>query len=251
MSPHVMAAALLVASLSTPAFAQDRFFDSNGVRIRYVDQGEGEAVVLVHGFLGNIESNWVDTGIMPKLAAHYHVIALDERGHGRSGKPYDAKAYGREMAADVIRLMDHLHVNQAHIVGYSLGGRISALAVALHPERFLTATFGGSTPVYAGLPGGSTRSGDQVEKEVEEYRNGSARSLILRISPLGEPPPSEAEIAKRSAVLLAGQDPLAIIAARRSFDDFILTKEQAASIHVPTLLVVGSADPAIAAVKDY
>jgi pimeloyl-ACP methyl ester carboxylesterase len=93
--------------------------------------------------------------------------------------------------------------------------------------------------------------GTQVEKEVEEYRNGSARSLILRIAPLGEPPPSEAEIAKRSAVLLAGQDPLAIIAVRRSFDDFILTKEQAASIHVPTLLVVGSADPAIAAVKDY
>src|SRR6476469_4469889 len=88
--------------------AQDKFFNSNGVQIRYVDQGSGEPVVLVHGYTGNIERGWIDTGVFANLSKDHRVIAFDARGHGKSGKPHDPKAYGNEMAQDIGRLMDHL-----------------------------------------------------------------------------------------------------------------------------------------------
>src|SRR5262245_53478555 len=109
--------------LPAPVFAQDSFFMSDGVRIRYLDQGRGEAVVLVHGFAGSLET-WVQSGLMSSLAADRRVIALDLRGHGKSDKPHDAARYGRAMGLDVIRLMDHLGLSQAHMVGYSQGARL-------------------------------------------------------------------------------------------------------------------------------
>src|ERR1051325_9135021 len=101
------------------AHAEDHFFDSNSVKIRYVVEGKGEPVVLIHGFTASIEANW-GTAIKP-LSESYQVIALDCRGHGKSDKPTDPKMYGREMGEDVIRLMDHLHIAKAHVVGYSMG----------------------------------------------------------------------------------------------------------------------------------
>src|SRR5215471_14610481 len=81
-----------------PLAAQDRFFDSNGVQIRYIDQGSGEPVVLIHGLLGNIEWSWGDIGIIANLSKDHRVIAFDVRGHGKSGKPYGADAYGQQMS---------------------------------------------------------------------------------------------------------------------------------------------------------
>jgi pimeloyl-ACP methyl ester carboxylesterase len=123
--------------------AQDQFFDLNGVRIRYVDQGSGQPVVLLHGFGGSLESGWVETGVLPNLARDYRVIALDYRGHGQSDKPHDPKSYGRHMGQDVVRLLDHLNIARAHIVGHSLGAGITATLLTTHPDRFLTATLSG------------------------------------------------------------------------------------------------------------
>ena len=88
------------------AHADDLFFDSHGVKIRYVVAGKGEPVVLIHGFSANLEMAWQQLpklfgqpDILQALAKDYHVIALDCRGHGQSDKPDDPKAYGREMAA--------------------------------------------------------------------------------------------------------------------------------------------------------
>ena len=134
--------------------ADDQFFDSNGVKIRYVVAGKGEPVVLIHGFSANVEMAWQmlpklyrQPDILQALAKDYQVIALDCRGHGKSDKPDDPKAYGREMAEDVVRLLDHLKVKKAHLVGYSMGGKIALKVVADHPDRVLTATLGGSAGV--------------------------------------------------------------------------------------------------------
>ena len=124
--------------------AQDQFFDSNGVRIRYVEQGSGPPVVLLHGFSGNLDASWVETGVLPKLATDYRVIALDSRGHGKSDKPHDPKSYGLQMGQDVVRLLDHLHIARAHIVGHSMGAGITAKLLTTNPDRFLTATLSGS-----------------------------------------------------------------------------------------------------------
>src|SRR3990172_3098016 len=135
--------AILVALMPALASAQDKFFDSNGVRIRYVDQGSGQPVVLIHGFSGNIETSWMDTGVLSNLAKDHRVIALDCRGRGKSDKPRDPKAYGSEVGQDVVRLLDHLKISRAHIVGYSMGAGIVAKLLTTNPNRFLTATLGG------------------------------------------------------------------------------------------------------------
>ena len=92
--------------------AEDQYFDSNGVKIHYVVEGAGEPVVLVHGFTANIQLQWGMPGIITKLAKDYQVIALDNRGHGKSDKPHDPEKYGPEMINDVIRLMDHLNIKK-------------------------------------------------------------------------------------------------------------------------------------------
>ena len=99
----------------------DKFFDSNGVRIRYLEQGAGQPLVLLHGQGNNVDAAWVRTGVLANLSKDHRVIAMDLRGHGKSGKPHEAQAYGEELGLDVIRLLDHLRIERAHILGYSLG----------------------------------------------------------------------------------------------------------------------------------
>ena len=97
--------------------AEERFFNSAGIRIRYIEEGRGEPVVLVHGYTSDAETQWTRTSVLQALAARYRVIALDARGHGSSGKPHDSAQYGPEMGFDILRLLDHLDIARAHIVG--------------------------------------------------------------------------------------------------------------------------------------
>lgn len=126
------------------------FFDAKGVKIRYVVQGEGEPVVLVHGLLASAATNWQLPGVTAALAKGHRVIALDLPGHGGSDKPEKDDAYGRQMAEDVVLLLDHLKIDKAHVVGYSLGGMITMKLLTLHPDRVLSATIGGMGWVQEG-----------------------------------------------------------------------------------------------------
>src|SRR5690349_554916 len=112
-------------------------FFSDGVEIAYREAGEGSPVLLIHGFGSNIDVNWADTGWISALVnAGHRVIALDNRGHGASAKLYDKSAYAApEMAEDARRLLDHLHIAQADVMGYSMGARISAFLAIEHPSR--------------------------------------------------------------------------------------------------------------------
>ena len=114
------------------------YFDSDGVRIHYTVAGEGIPVILVHGLAVNAGVNFGARGVISELAKNYQVIALDNRGHGRSEKLYDPDAYGVEMCEDIIRLMDHLDIQKAHVLGYSMGGFIVLKLATLHPERLLS-----------------------------------------------------------------------------------------------------------------
>jgi pimeloyl-ACP methyl ester carboxylesterase len=140
-------AALVGAALSGCAQAADKLtvhsFDSNGVKIAYFLQGEGEPVVLIHGWLSSAGINWALPGISTALAKNYQVIGMDVRGHGISDKPLKDEAYGPELVDDVVRLLDHLEIKKAHIVGYSMGGIIAAKFIVKHPKRVLSGTLGG------------------------------------------------------------------------------------------------------------
>lgn len=120
-------------------------FASDGVEIYYEVQGKGTPIVLVHGFASDLARNWKDVGWFKWLNdAGYRVIALDCRGHGKSAKLYDVADYkGLKMADDVINLMDHLGVDKAHLMGYSMGGMISARLLLHYAARFEKAILAG------------------------------------------------------------------------------------------------------------
>jgi pimeloyl-ACP methyl ester carboxylesterase len=130
----------------------ERFFDSDGVRIRYLDLGEGEAVVLLHGFALSAEVNWGLTGLLDSLPQEYRMLALDQRGHGRSDKPHEPEDYGLEFVEDVVRLLDALEIEKAHIVGYSMGGSLALRLAADHPDRVRSVVIGGAGWAPPGTP---------------------------------------------------------------------------------------------------
>lgn len=126
---------------------KDAFFTtSDGLKLHYVVMGSGKSsVLLMHGYTGNAEGNWIHNGIAGALAARHQVIAFDARGHGTSDKPHDPARYATDrFPQDALELMDFLKLPKAHIGGYSMGGNMMALMMAMKPERFLSASFGGS-----------------------------------------------------------------------------------------------------------
>ncbi len=128
---------------------QTTTFSSDGVSLAFFDvpaeRADAEPVLLIHGFASNAATNWVDTGWVADLsAAGYRVIAFDNRGHGESEKLYRLEDYGAPlMAEDARRLLDHLGIPRAHVIGYSMGARIAAFLALAHPERVQSLVFGG------------------------------------------------------------------------------------------------------------
>ncbi len=118
---------------------------ADGVRIHWMEAGEGVPVVLLHGYTSCCDAGWFANGVAKELAKDHRVIGIDARGHGRSEKPHDPAKYPADaMPADVIAVLDHLGVKKAHFHGYSMGGGIVAHLMARHPDRFISASFGGS-----------------------------------------------------------------------------------------------------------
>ncbi len=132
-------------------------FDSDGLSIHYEVSGEGPPIMLVHGFASSLQDNWVQTGWVKRLSSDgRRVVALDCRGHGESGKPHDSAAYaGEAMADDVIRLMDHLEIARADLMGYSMGGGIALDLILRHPQRFHRVVLAGVGAVSRGAPASS------------------------------------------------------------------------------------------------
>lgn len=229
---------LVVLLIGAPALrAEDRFFDSAGVRIHYLDVGKGEPVVLIHGFTLNGTLQWFFPGIAQALARDYRVLTLDCRGHGLSGKPHDPRCYGPEMAEDVLRLLDHLGLRKAHVVGYSMGGFIALYLLANHPERLLTLTTGG-----AGAP--RSREVVFIKRLADEFDQGRGMGLLLaRLTPRDQAPPNEDQIRTANRLMRAFNDPKALAAALRSLPALAVPVGQLNHNKVPVLALIGEFDP--------
>ena len=122
-----------------------KYFESDGYSLAYRDEGIGQPILLIHGFASSSWVNWVAPGWFRTLTeAGYRVIAIDNRGHGFSQKIHDASVYTPEaMADDAARLLDHLGIEKAHIMGYSMGARITAFLCLRHGKKVQSAIFGG------------------------------------------------------------------------------------------------------------
>ena len=137
--------AVMVSGIGVQLLGADtpKFFDSNGVRVHFVDQGRGTPVLLIHGYTGSV-GWWQKHGVVSSLEnAGYRVVAFDNRGHGLSDKPHETAQYGMEMVADAQRLLNHLEIKKAHIVGYSMGAVIAEKFREQHADRALSVTLGG------------------------------------------------------------------------------------------------------------
>lgn len=122
-----------------------KHFRHDGFDIAYIDRGEGSPVLLIHGFASNARVNWEAPGWIHALnEAGFRTIALDNRGHGQSTKSHKPEDYHpAAMAGDALALLDYLKIESAHVMGYSMGARISAVLAVSHPERVRRVIFGG------------------------------------------------------------------------------------------------------------
>lgn len=210
-------------------------FDSDGVAIQYLVAGrdDGEAVVLIHGF-GDKKEEWAP--MIEALKKDFKVIALDCRGHGGSGKPHDPQKYGVEMVNDVRRLLDHLKIEKAHVVGYSMGAGIALSFAIRHPERLRTLTLGGNGAPDAALRKMLPELADSLEKSDIEP--------ILRILiPKDQPVPSPEKMKLINVAFFATQDAKALAAVTRGAANLFPSEQQVEAVRVPVLAVVGEVDP--------
>ena len=200
-------------------------FNHAGVEIAYLDEGEGDPIVLVHGFASTKDVNWVyPTWVSHLRKAGRRVIALDHRGHGASTKLYDAEDYHIGiMAGDVLALMDHLSIARSDVMGYSLGGRITALLAQRHADRLRRAILGG---IGIGLISGGG-PGENVARALEAETIDSVTDRMGRMF--------------RAFADQTRSDRRALAACLRG-SRRLMTREEAAAIAVPVLIAVGTTD---------
>jgi pimeloyl-ACP methyl ester carboxylesterase len=222
----------LAASAAGPARTTDTTFTSAGVRIHYVESGAGAPVVLIHGW--SADSQMWDS-LRTQLAPKYRVIAMDCRGHGKSGKPHEPGAYGIEMVNDVVRLLDHLGIERANVVGYSMGGSIALKMLETRPERLLSVTSGASQ--------GFRASDDQWDSLVVKklLARMPLSQAMIESAPPGMPPPSPEQRAMMKQ-MDAAQDSRALGAQRAGNPGLYVDYKRLAERHVPVLLIVGGND---------
>lgn len=157
-------------------------FSSDGVEIAFEVWGQGPAILLIHGFASNAQVNWVDTGWVKTLtAAGQQVIAMDNRGHGQSEKLYTVDQYQAPMMADdAKRLLDHLAVPKAAVMGYSMGARISAFLTMQHPEKVACAVFAGmASHMVTGVGGSDAIAAALEAPSAAKVENREARAFRL------------------------------------------------------------------------
>lgn len=239
----VLATTLVAFVAFTGAWAQSdastqSFTASDGVEIHYLVEGRGDPVVLLHGITGTAASNWGGPGIIGRLAEEFQVIAVDQRGHGESGKPHDPASYGERMALDVVDLLDHLRLQQAHVVGYSMGGFITMKVVALAPDRLMSAVVGG-----AGWPSPELRDDAMFDALAESLEAGKGGGPLVEFLWPGEEPPTPEQAQAIGQAMVASNDQMALAAVVRGMSGLDVSAELLRINEVPTLNIIGSDDP--------
>jgi pimeloyl-ACP methyl ester carboxylesterase len=207
--------------------------DSDGVRIAYDDIGTGPPVVLVHGFASNRTRNWKDVRWFDTLVnAGRRVIALDCRGHGESDKPYDPAAYSADvMTGDVVRLLDHLRVREADIMGYSMGARLTAAVLARFPERCGRGILGGVGGSFVG-----------------ERSDAEMIARVLEVADPGRITHPAGRAFRRFAE--QGRNDLRALAACMRGLRSTIEADELTAIRLPVLIVVGERDDQIGDPQD-
>ena len=200
-------------------------FQSDGLTLAYEVFGQGKPVLCIHGFASSGKVNWIDTGWVETLTdAGYQAIVLDNRGHGLSDKPHDPEAYyPSDMARDAVALLDHLGMERAAVLGYSMGARIAAFMAFEHEERVACMIFGGmGMNLINGLSDGNDIIAGLRAPSLEALTHPTARQFRI----FADHTKSDREAL--AACMETSRQPMARADVRR--------------INVPLLVAVGEAD---------
>lgn len=204
-------------------------FSSDGVTLAFIDEStapqRGDPVLLIHGFASNVTTNWVDTGWVKELTgAGHRVIAFDNRGHGKSEKLYELADYGAPiMAEDARRLLDHLEIPHAHVLGYSMGARIAAFLALNHPERVKSLVFGGlGINMVRGMAGTGPIAHALEASSIDDVKSQAARTFRAFAEQ------TQSDLKALAVCIRAARDPI--------------TAEALARLTCPVLVAVGELD---------
>jgi len=204
-------------------------FTSDGVEIAYLDEaaasGGGDTVLLIHGFASNTQVNWVDTGWVRELTrAGFRVVAIDNRGHGRSAKLHDPAHYGAQiMAEDARRLLDHLGIARADVMGFSMGARIAAFLAIMHPQRVRSAIFGGlGINMVRGMAGTVPIANALEAPSINDVTNATARTFRAFAEQ------TKSDLKALAACIRSSRDPI--------------TAEALGTLRMPVLVAAGTLD---------
>lgn len=200
-------------------------FVSEGVRIAFIDEGEGTPVLLIHGFASSVKHNWIEPDWVSFLKQHgFRVVAFDNRGHGESEKFYEPEPYAAPlMAEDGRRLLDHLGLDRADVMGYSMGARMTAFLALAHPERVRSAIFGGLGGNMVRPMAGTGPIARALEAQsIDQVTNPTARTFRAFAERTGS------DLRALAACIRASRAPL--------------TPEMVAKITCPVLVATGTED---------
>lgn len=200
-------------------------FNSDGVEIAYETAGDGEPILLVHGFASTGRVNWWDTSWVKTLVTDGRkVITFDHRGHGQSGKLYDPALYpATAMADDARRLLDHLEIGRADVMGYSMGARVSAFLTLREPARVRRAVFAGlASRMITGVGGAEAIAMALEAPSRDDVTDPMARGFRLFAEQ------TRSDLKALSACIRSSREKIAA--------------EDLATIRVPVLVVAGEKD---------
>lgn len=210
------------------------YFEHAGCQLHYEDHGQGTPLLLVHG-LGSSIRDWEYQ--LPALSARHRLIALDVRGHGRSGKPREAYSI-QAFADDVAALIEHLGLQRVHLVGISMGGMIAFQLAVDRPQLLLSLTIVNSTPEVRAR---NLNERWQLLKRWSLSRLLSLETIGKGLGRILFPRPEQAELRQKIEQRWPENDKRAYLASLDAIIGWSVW-EHLSNITCPTLVVSGDRD---------
>ena len=220
----------------------------NGIELNVEVEGKGPAVLLLHGFTGDV-STW-DT-FLPVLGG-FETVRIDLIGHGASDAPEEPHRYSMDHAVeDICAILDHFRLNEIGLLGYSLGGRVALHFALRHPERLWGLVLESASPGIesaderrARIASDEALASDLLRDGIEPFIDRwQSQALFASQSSL------PAEVQERQRRLRLSQSPLGLANSLRGMgagrQDYLMP--ELGRINVSTMLIAGELDTKYAA----
>ena len=215
------------------------YIDNEGIKIYYEIEGDGPPVILIHGFASNLEGNWKQTNWVEVLKDKYRLILIDCRGHGKSDKPHDESNYGQKMTDDVVKLMDHLSIQKANFLGYSMGAYMTFRLLLRKPHLFISAILGGFALNLMQDENERSNYRESTIRRIEAFKADSVNEVK---DPMAHAFRQYAELRGNDLKALAAEMAGGLQERSESMESLSQIKEALKTIKTPVMTVVASND---------